>query len=221
MRAIYVSSSANMKAMVGSIALHALAASWFLSQALPIEVMPQQIIEVTLVAPPSTEHDEQKSLPAKQPVRKPIVKTSQRPKPQVTRKVSAHAMHKAEAPPAPVPDEKQLSDLSPAAGQSSNATETAQLVMTKPLFDAAYLKNPAPEYPAHAKRRGMEGIVMLDVLVKHDGVPQAVIIAESSGFSLLDHSAKEAVSRWKFIPAKRGNETVEARVMVPIEFRLE
>jgi hypothetical protein len=29
------------------------------------------------------------------------------------------------------------------------------------------------------------------------------------------------VSRWKFVPAKRGGEIVEARVMVPIEFRLE
>jgi protein TonB len=95
------------------------------------------------------------------------------------------------------------------------------MTITKPLFDNAYLNNPAPEYPAHARRRNMEGTVMLDVMVSAEGIAHYVRIAESSGFSLLDESAKNAVSRWKFVPARRGSDIVEARVIVPIEFRLD
>ena len=206
MYAIPLDTSSNMRAMAGSIAIHVLVAAWFLSSATPVEIMPQQMIKVTLVAAPSAEPVEQKPTVAPQP----------------TLKESPRAMQKAKAqPPTPAAPAETLAALAPAAGRTANTTETAQMAMTKPLFDAAYLNNPAPEYPPHAKRRNMEGTVMLDVAVSIAGTAHQVGIAVSSGFSLLDESAKHAVSRWKFVPAKRGGEIVEARVMVPIEFRLE
>jgi protein TonB len=192
--------------MAGSIALHAFVGAWFLSSVIPVEIMPQQMIQVRLVAAPSAEPVEHKPAPVQPP----------------TPKDSPRAMHKAKPkPPAQAAPAETLAAIEPAAGQTANTTETAQMVMTKPLFDAAYLNNPAPEYPAHAKRRNMQGTVMLDVLVSRVGEAQAVRIAQTSGFAMLDESAKHAVARWKFVPAKRGGEIVEARVMVPIEFRLE
>ena len=67
----------------------------------------------------------------------------------------------------------------------------------------------------------MEGSVLLSVIVGPDGTAKSVNVSKSSGFAMLDASAKDAVSRWKFVPAKRGNETIEARVIVPIEFKME
>ncbi len=217
MQAISLSKSSNMRAMAGSIALHAFVAAWLLSTIMPVEIMPQQMIKVTLVAAPSAEPVEQKPAPVSQPIPAEKIQKHVVQKPKIIPKESPHTMQEAKNP-APA---QELAALSPAAGQSANTTETAQLATTKPLFDAAYLQNPAPEYPVHAKRRNMEGTVMLDVAVSEGGAARSVRISESSGFAMLDESAKNAVSRWKFVPAKRGGETVEARVMVPIEFRLE
>jgi protein TonB len=110
--------------------------------------------------------------------------------------------------------------LSPASG-STPAAGPSQMVTTQPVFDAAYLRNPPPDYPAHAKRRGMEGTVMLEVLVSGEGAARQVMVAQSSGHALLDESAKDAVARWKFVPARRAGAAVEARVIVPVEFRLQ
>lgn len=218
MYAASLKTSSNMRAMASSIAFHAFVTAWFLSSATPVEIMPQQMIKVTLLAAPSAEPVEQNPAPVPQPTPPDKVQNHEVKK----SKESPRAMQKPKpSPPAQAASAEQLAALAPAAGEITNTTEKAQMVMTKPLFDAAYLSNPAPEYPAQAKRRNMEGTVMLDVVVSQVGAARSVYIAESSGFALLDESAKNAVSRWKFVPAKRGGEIVEARVMVPIEFRLE
>ena len=94
------------------------------------------------------------------------------------------------------------------------------LEVVPPRFDAAYLDNPAPVYPAAAKRAGEEGRVLLRVLVSADGRAQAVEIARSSGSELLDQAALDAVRRWRFVPARRGEADVAAHVQVPIVFSL-
>ena len=93
--------------------------------------------------------------------------------------------------------------------------------MTPPHFDADYLRNPAPEYPAFSKRRGEEGRVLLRVNVGADGLPRAIEIHTTSGFERLDDAAVETVKRWKFVPARQGDKPVAAWVLVPISFSLE
>src|SRR5262245_250035 len=90
------------------------------------------------------------------------------------------------------------------------------------LARPAYGSNPKPPYPLAARRLGVEGVVMLEVLVRPDGSPAEVHVRTSSGSALLDDSAVETVrSRWRFIPARRGNAAVESRVTFPIRFRLD
>jgi len=85
----------------------------------------------------------------------------------------------------------------------------------------AYGQNPLPPYPLVARRLGMEGIVLLDVLVAPDGSAADVRLARSSGHQQLDDSAVRTVrERWRFIPARRNGAAVESRVTVPIRFRL-
>lgn len=102
-----------------------------------------------------------------------------------------------------------------AAPASSTPVETTQA-----RFDASYLKNPAPAYPAMSRRLGEEGRVVLRVFVDTEGKPEKVELKSSSGFPRLDQSAEDAVRRWKFVPAKRGDETVATWVAVPIAFNL-
>jgi protein TonB len=90
------------------------------------------------------------------------------------------------------------------------------------LARPAYGSNPKPPYPLAARRLGIEGVVTLEVLVRRDGTPAEVRVRTSSGSSLLDDSAVATVrSRWRFVPARRGTETIESRVTVPIRFRLD
>lgn len=107
----------------------------------------------------------------------------------------------------------------PEAAQPTPGVAPAPLP-TAPRFDADYLENPNPAYPALSRRLGEQGKVMLRVLVEASGVPSQVDVRASSGFARLDKSAVAAVKRWKFIPARQGHEAVPAWVMVPIVFSL-
>lgn len=100
-------------------------------------------------------------------------------------------------------------------------TAPAEVVVSQPRFDANYLDNPAPAYPALSRRMGEEGKVFLRVFVEPDGRPSVVEIKTSSGSPRLDQAAEQAVRRWRFIPAKRGSEAVSAWVVVPISFNLK
>jgi len=90
------------------------------------------------------------------------------------------------------------------------------------LARPAYGSNPKPPYPLAARRLGVEGVVMLEVLVRPDGSPAEVHVRTSSGSQLLDDSAVETVrSKWRFLPARRGDTAIESRVTFPIRFRLD
>jgi protein TonB len=90
-----------------------------------------------------------------------------------------------------------------------------------PRWDADYLENPAPAYPPLSRRAGEEGTVMLKVLVEPSGSVAKVEIQQGSGYERLDKSAISAVLRWRFVPAKQGNEALAAWVLVPIAFSLK
>jgi protein TonB len=63
--------------------------------------------------------------------------------------------------------------------------------------------------------------VLLNVRVSAQGVAEQVQIAKSSGFPRLDEAAREAVRRWRFVPARRGDEAIAANVIVPIVFQMD
>jgi len=94
-------------------------------------------------------------------------------------------------------------------------------VVTPPLFNAAYLDNQPPSYPALSRRLGEQGRVVLRVLVDANGRAGQVEVRASSGAERLDESARATVSGWKFVPAKRGGEPFAEWVLVPISFKLE
>lgn len=83
-----------------------------------------------------------------------------------------------------------------------------------------YLKNPEPEYPLQARRRGQEGLVLLNVTVSGSGHAIAITLKESSGYNLLDHAALKAVQAWIFEPARIGSVGVESKIEVPVRFKL-
>jgi periplasmic protein TonB len=77
-----------------------------------------------------------------------------------------------------------------------------------------------PRYPESARRQGIEGTVLVKALVTEQGRVEAVKVERSAGHTDLDQAALEAVSRWRFEPARRGRQPVAVWVLVPVEFTL-
>jgi periplasmic protein TonB len=130
------------------------------------------------------------------------------------------AVPKPKAVPRPMVANDALAELEPTPEPSLVKEEPAPPQVTPPRFDAAYLNNPVPAYPALSRRTGEQGRVWLRVFVGPDGSARDVTIQSSSGYARLDRSAKEAVERWKFAPARNGDNAVGAWVLVPISFTL-
>jgi protein TonB len=83
-----------------------------------------------------------------------------------------------------------------------------------------YLQAPPPVYPRAAMRLGIEGTVLLQVLVDVDGKPLQVDVRQGSGDRRLDAAAREQVLRhWRFRPAMQDGRAVQAIGLVPIEFK--
>ncbi|NJK92954.1 MAG: energy transducer TonB [Blastochloris sp.] len=70
-------------------------------------------------------------------------------------------------------------------------------------------------------RRGIQGVVMLRVLINPDGTPGDIKVDKSSGYASLDRSAMQAAKRWKFNASKRDGAAVQEWVRVPVSFKLE
>ncbi|MCW9058429.1 MAG: energy transducer TonB [Gammaproteobacteria bacterium] len=138
-----------------------------------------------------------------------------KPRPVVVPEPAARPAPRIAAPVAPAPPPPEsMPTRAPAAPAPAP-------VLTAVRFDAAYLNNPAPVYPRASRRRGEQGRVLLQVQVNARGLPEQVEIHEGSGYARLDTAAREAVQRWRFVPARRGGEAIAASVLVPILFQME
>jgi protein TonB len=84
-----------------------------------------------------------------------------------------------------------------------------------------YRLNTPPTYPNLARKRGHQGTVVLQVFVNRQGRIDDIRLDESSGYSMLDRAAVNAVKKWIFEPGRRNNKTVSMWVRVPVTFRLK
>jgi TonB family protein len=76
----------------------------------------------------------------------------------------------------------------------------------------------APEYPSDARKKGVEGTVMVQALVAKNGHVEDACIAKS--IPDLDKAALRAVIHWEFKPAKSGGQPIAVWVAVPVKFSL-
>lgn len=74
---------------------------------------------------------------------------------------------------------------------------------------------PPPRYPTRARRRGLQGRVVLLVRVDAAGGVAEIRVDHSSGHRMLDRAALKTVRNWRFAAH------AERRVRVPVVFRLQ
>jgi protein TonB len=166
---------------------------------------PLPVVQVSLVARPPQPHvTPLRAAPKRTRIAPPEPQTETPPPAP-----STHAADKpASEPPAPQPVAAEALALEP---------ET----YVQPVFSASYLNNPPPAYPLAARRRGQAGTVIVRAEIGSDGGCRQAALKQGSGHPLLDRAAVDAVRKWRFVPAKRGDTAVAAWVEVPITFKLE
>ncbi len=125
--------------------------------------------------------------------------------------------------------------LQPSAGDASpsGGTATGGDAVVEPVkpplgitrsasIDPRYRTDFEAPYPPASRRMGEEGTVVVRVVVGIDGRVVSAVIARSSGFERLDAAAlRQALAKWRFVPALSDGRPVVAEREIPVSFRLE
>lgn len=117
-----------------------------------------------------------------------------------------------------------IMDAVAASSTSANISDSNRLPATGKdlsVVKPRYALTPSPPYPTAARTRGQEGLVLLTVEVLATGRTGQVLVKKSSGYTLLDQSAQNAVRSWRFEPAKRQHTPQSMTVDIPIRFSIE
>ena len=83
----------------------------------------------------------------------------------------------------------------------------------------AIVREVKPDYTEEARRRAVEGDVVLEIVVRSNGSVSDVKVLQGLGAGL-DQRAVEAVRQWRFSPARRFGTPVDVIVEVAVEFKL-
>jgi protein TonB len=145
--------------------------------------------------------------------------------PQITppAKPRATIVQQKSVAPESVESTETVSDM-PVETVADTVTADSELPVSQiepPKFGADYLNNPPPIYPLAARRRNIEGQVLLRAEIQPDGSCSQVEIKHASPHEMLNQAALDAVKKWHFIPATQGGRNVIAWVEIPIRFKLE
>lgn len=77
-----------------------------------------------------------------------------------------------------------------------------------------------PVYPELARQAGIEGKVVVKVLVDTDGTVVSASVIESDVTPAMEKAAIRAALKFVFMPAVQGSQRVRAYMAVPVAFRL-
>ena len=117
----------------------------------------------------------------------------------------------------PIPAEVQKEEAAKVTEEFAYDTKTQEAI---PVVENATFKGERspPLYPKRALMLKQEGVVLLKVLVGINGGINDIQIITSSGYTILDKSAINAVRKWKFEPSNINGKPSLSWVKVPVEF---
>lgn len=79
----------------------------------------------------------------------------------------------------------------------------------------------ARHYPALLRERGVQGLVRLRVKVDENGRAAEVVVANGSGFRLLDEAARRVAESCPYVPARRGDQRLASWIEYAVRFALQ
>lgn len=108
------------------------------------------------------------------------------------------------------------SDVTPTSASKNTKATPEVIELATPTFAS---QPPQPTYPRMARKKGLEGTATIEVMFNEFGQQLALTLVKSSGVSLLDQAALEAVETWQF-EAPSPKLASHYKVRVPIRFAL-
>ena len=151
----------------------------------------------------------------------PASKPKPKPKPQ-----------KVQAPPPPMP---MMSSSLPGMSFGMDALQRdfsldgsdliedqGNVVMTAKTVDIPPrpVDRKAPQYPRRARKKGVEGYVVLSMLVDEHGKVKDALVVESHPAQTFDDAALDVVWSWRFQPGEYKGKSVSVRVTQTLRFEL-
>jgi protein TonB len=107
----------------------------------------------------------------------------------------------------------------PAGSEEAPFEEEEILEVWKVEQKPRLLRRALPVYPQFALRAGLQGSVMLKVLLGKDGKAESVRMLK--GEEIFRKSAEDAVRKFLFEPARQSDRPVKVWLVIPIHFKLE
>ena len=77
-----------------------------------------------------------------------------------------------------------------------------------------------PNYTPRALAQRLQGSVLLELVIRHDGLPDRIRILQSLDPRELDEEAIRAVRQWRFRPGRVGHMPVDVLVTCIVDFHL-
>ena len=219
------STSRHHLVIAGSVVLFHLGALWALQTGLlqraVAVIVPVQLLSEFIAPPRPNVTPPPPSPPVRKPVTTPTVRKSVALPPPPMPLAIADPTPAPQAPVGVVPQPVALASMRTPVAATPGPPAPPPPQVELPSSDADYLQNPTPAYPAHSRRLGEQGKVILRVLIGVDGTAQQAEIRQSSGFDRLDQSALATVQRWRYVPGKRAGVVEAMWFSIPVNFILE
>ncbi len=84
----------------------------------------------------------------------------------------------------------------------------------------AITRKALPEYPASARRRNLQGKVVVRIVVDTSGTPRQCVVHDSTPPGVFDQAALAAAGKTRFIPGKINGRPVNTIILLPYYFAL-
>ncbi|CZF82036.1 transport protein TonB [Grimontia celer] len=183
------------------------------------EPKPVKSPSVKKESPKKAEVETQKKV---KPEVNPPKETRKKPLEKVTKKESKEEKTKPLPPKKPIekPEEKpkETAEEMSKENQMTQAKSSSPMLVERPTFK---VRPSQPKYPRMAKRKGMEGTVLIEVWLDEEGNQTNRSLLKSSGFELLDGAAMDAVKKWRFNGHEENGVALAHRVRIPVRFNLD
>lgn len=123
--------------------------------------------------------------------------------------------------PDPAPEPAPIAQSQPVEAPTSPAAASSEAQITQTVSQEPVdvgsptpLNQVPPEYPSRAQRRGLEGYVELEFLIRRDGSvdPSSIEVVGAQPRRVFDQAARKAVASWQFEAAsqvRRARQRVE------------
>ncbi|AYC31682.1 energy transducer TonB [Pseudomonas cavernae] len=170
--------------------------------------------QVATTPPSPTQPSSARPTPVKPPAKPAVAKA---PAPAPRPRALVRAENRAPAA-AARPASAALAAASPSVAAPRPAAPVVEEVLSR---EPSFRQPPQqPSYPAQARRRNQQGVVLVEVRLDARGEQRELRLLRSSGVDSLDRAALTAVAGWRFHPQSQNGQAVPSRVQIPIQFAL-